>query len=262
MGRAFAEGLLRAGMVSHETLYLVERRNERRDALRAELGCSCEESVTTLDKSKYLMLAVKPQDLSTAAATIVPLLKPDTIVISLLAGVSTTVLREALGGHSAIIRAMPNLPAIIGAGMTAFYCVDAISQETQEEAARIFDGVGESLLLKNEQMLNAVTAISGSGPAYLYYFLHAWKAAAQELGFSEGEANILISQTLTGATWLWTDSDHDEEGLRGRVTSKGGTTEAAIKVLTEGDVAAIFRRAVRRAAERGADLEKLVKENL
>lgn len=261
MGRAFAEGLIRSGVVVPDALHLVERRAERREALIQELGCRCEESLSALN-SEYLLLAVKPQDLGESARICAPLLKKETIVVSLLAGVSISVLQKALNGHERIVRAMPNLPAIIGSGMTAFFCAEGLPAEKREEVQKIFDGVGESLELKREEMLNAATAISGSGPAYLYYLLSAWKAAAQDLGFSKSEANILISQTLTGAAWLWSDSDHDEDVLRARVASKGGTTEAAIRVLSEGDVAAILRRAIRRASERSAELEQLVRETL
>ncbi len=261
MGRAFAEGLIRSGIVSSDSLELVERRAERREALIQELGCRCSDSLTTLG-SDYLLLAVKPQDLGECAKVCAPLLKKDTVVISLLAGVSLNVLQKALNGHALVVRSMPNLPAIIGSGMTAFYCAPELPEKRREEVQKIFDAVGESLELKKEDMLNAATAISGSGPAYLYYVLNAWKAAAQDLGFSLAEANILIAQTLTGAAWLWADNDHDEDVLRARVASKGGTTEAAIRVLSEGDVAAIFRRAIRRASERSAELEQLVRETL
>lgn len=262
MGRAFAEGMLRGGVVSPESLRIVERREERRISLKSDLGCECFETIGDLANSGYVMLAMKPQDLAGAAAALAPLLKENQVVISLLAGVSLEVLQRALGGHQKMVRSMPNLPAVIGAGMTGYICAPSISETERGEVSRIFDAAGESLELDSEGLLNAFTAVAGSGPGYLYYIIEAWKDAALGLGFSSEQANILITQTLTGSLWLWSDSGNDEKELRKRVTSKGGTTEAAVSVLDQGQVAEIFQRALKRCAERSGELEQMVKERL
>ena len=262
MGRAFAAGLLSSEIVTAQSLTLVERREDRCISLKKEYNCGAFTNLVDAPKSEYLLLAIKPQDLQDAADSINAAISGETIVISILAGVSLQVLQKALNGHARIIRAMPNLPAIIAAGMTAFVATSQIKEEERAVITLFFSAVGEALELKDEQLLNGVTAISGSGPAYLYYFLQAWRLAAQDLGFSEKQANRLICQTVKGATELWEESDYNSDSLRQRVTSKGGTTEAAQRVLEESQVAAVFRRAINRAAARAEELELLVKETL
>jgi len=262
MGRAFAAGLLTNEIVTPQSLTLVERREDRCTTLKKEYNCRAFTRLVDAPKSDYLLLAIKPQDLQDASESINAALSAETIVISILAGVSLQVLQKALNGHARVVRAMPNLPAIIAAGMTAFVATDQIKEEEREVISQFFAAVGEAIELKDEKLLNGVTAISGSGPAYLYYFFQAWRLAAQDLGFNEKQANLLICQTVKGATELWEESDFNADSLRQRVTSKGGTTEAAHRVLEESQVAAVFRRAINRASARAEELELLVKETL
>jgi len=262
MGRAFLAGLLSNDIVTPQLLTIVERRADRCEALKSEFKCRAFTSLSDAPQSNYLLLAIKPQDLHAAAESICAAISPETTVISILAGVSLQVLQKALNGHAKLVRAMPNLPAIIGAGMTAFVATNVLKDQERLDIQQIFSAVGEVLELKDEKLLNGVTAVSGSGPAYVYYFLQAWRLAAQDLGLTEKQANRLICQTVKGATELWEESDYNSDSLRQRVTSKGGTTEAAHRVLEESQVAAVFRRAINRAATRAEELELLVKETL
>ena len=262
MGRAFAEGLLNGNVVMKESLLLIERRKERRESLVSELGCRCEEQLVSLRDARYLLLAVKPQDLAEAAAQIRPLLNDSVILISLLAGMPIEMLRTACGGHKRIVRAMPNLPAIIGAGVSGYICQGEYTVVEKGEIYTIFRAVGEVVELQDESLMNAVTAISGSGPAYVYYLIDAWTRAATQMGFSPEQARILIRQTLVGACQLWEQQSYDQKTLQARVTSKGGTTEAAIRHMHDQGLDTIFIAALEKARERGVELELLVREKV
>jgi pyrroline-5-carboxylate reductase len=262
MGRAFAEGVLNGSVVRKEELALIERREERAAVLRRDLECECWVGAAEAPLTQFLIIAIKPQDLARAAPSIQSLIGDNTIVISILAGVSSAVLRQTLATERPIVRAMPNLPATIGSGMTAYAIMGECSSLERENICAIFKAVGEALEVRDEKLLNAVTAVSGSGPAYIYYYIQAWRNAALDLGFNEAEANVLIAQTIKGATELWEESGYHADTLRQRVTSKGGTTEAAQKVLDEAQSGVVLRRAINRAAQRAIELEQLVKEAL
>ena len=146
--------------------------------------------------------------------------------------------------------------------MSAYILAPQVVIADRDPVARIFDAVGESLEVNDEDLLNGFTAIAGSGPAYLYYLIESWREAACSLGFSREDSEKLITQTITGSLWLWTDSGNDEEGLRQRVTSKGGTTEAALAVFDQGKLKEIFKQGILRASARSAELEKLVREKM
>jgi pyrroline-5-carboxylate reductase len=262
MGRAFAEGLLRAKVVTENNLYLVERRKERREQILNDLGLESQSMLSNLNNCKYLLLAVKPQDLSAAAESIRPVLSEECTIISILAGTPISILQQAFVGHNKIVRAMPNLPAIIGSSMSAYYCSGNILESEKNQIKIIFKAIGETLELQTEELLNAVTALSGSGPAYLYYIIDAWTNAALELGFSAEEASLLIEKTLRGSIDLWATTQHDHLSLQQRVASKGGTTEAAISIFDQNKFKEIFITAISRAHERAEELEALVRGDL
>jgi pyrroline-5-carboxylate reductase len=163
-----------------------------------------------------------------------------------------------LGGHRRLVRTMPNTPALIGAGITGLCADDSVDLEGREMAERILSAVGRTLWIQDESMMDAVTAISGSGPAYVFYFIEALETAATELGFDEASARMLAIETFVGAAKLAENSTDPVSVLRERVTSKGGTTEAALKSFTADGIAAAILRGTQAANARGRELGELM----
>jgi pyrroline-5-carboxylate reductase len=209
--------------------------------------------------SDTLVLAVKPQDMQAGLASLAGSVRGK-LVISIAAGVTLDALSNWLDGHRRIVRCMPNTPALIGAGITGLYAAPDVDAGEREKAEKILRAVGDVVWLPEERLLDPVTAVSASGPAYVFWFIEQLAAAARELGIPAAEAQKLALHTALGATQLAVSSQHSPAELRQQVTSKGGTTEAALRVFDEEKLAERFRRAVaaasRRATELGVELGK------
>ena len=209
------------------------------------------------EDAQIIVLAVKPQILPTvckALASIIQKTKP--LVISVAAGVLETTINQALGNNLPVVRCMPNTPALVQAGATGLYANNAVTEEQRNEAEAILRAVGITLWFKDEQQLNAVTAVSGSGPAYFFLVMEAMQKSALQLGLNNDEARLLVLQTAMGAAKLALESNDDAGTLRKRVTSKGGTTEAALNVLHEGGLTELFHQALTAAEQRSIKLAK------
>ncbi|HND89358.1 MAG TPA: pyrroline-5-carboxylate reductase dimerization domain-containing protein, partial [Saprospiraceae bacterium] len=195
-----------------------------------------------------------PQDSGRLFEEIRDLVEPGQVFLSIMAGVRMDSIAATLNVHK-IIRAMPNLPAQIGAGVTAFTSTDAVTRIELVTVQNLLNTTGKTLYIEREDMIDAATAISGSGPAYVYYFMNAMIQAAGQMGFSESEAELLVSQTFTGAVDLYNKADLSCEGWIAKVASKGGTTEAALRVFRETalheDIVAGANAALQRAKELG-----------
>lgn len=207
-----------------------------------------------LNASEAVVLAVKPQQMREAAAAIAPHLQQP-LVLSIAAGVRAASIAGWLATDR-IVRAMPNMPALIRAGITAAVALPEVNAEQKSLAGKILGAVGDVIWLDDEAMLDAVTAISGSGPAYVFYFIEAMQAAAREMGLNDAHARALTVQTFIGAAQLAEQSPDSIDQLRARVTSKGGTTAAALEVLSANGVSDAIMRAIivaqRRARELGS----------
>jgi len=203
--------------------------------------------------SDCIVLAVKPQQLREVARTLKPLLAAQ-LVITLAAGVRVTDLARWLGGYPRIVRVMPNTPALALAGVSGLHAGRAVNAAGRAAAERVLGAVGKTLWLEREDDLDAVTAVSGSGPAYVYYFIEALERAARELGLAADAAHILSLETFAGAVKLAAQAGEPPETLRSRVTSKGGTTERALASLDADRVKDAIVRAVKAAAERSREL--------
>jgi pyrroline-5-carboxylate reductase len=203
-----------------------------------------------------IVLAVKPQHVRVAATALHPLLTcpPLPVVLSIAAGIRIAHLTRWLGGHNRIVRAMPNTPALVGKGISGAFAAPAVDAAGRARAAAALEAAGDVVWVDDEAMLDAVTAVSGSGPAYVYYFLEALEAAALELGFAHADARRLAYATFAGATALAQASRDEPATLRAQVTSKGGTTERAIGLLDADAVKAKIVAAVKAAAERAREL--------
>ncbi len=202
--------------------------------------------------SDIIIFAVKPQQLRAVAQQLATLLKGQ-LLISIAAGIRAVDLARWLGTQN-VVRAMPNTPALIRSGMTGLYALPTVGKAQREQAQSILAAVGEILWVQDEDMLDAVTAVSGSGPAYVFYFIEAMQQAARELGFNAEEARRLSLATFLGASKLASGSDEDVSVLRARVTSKNGTTERALLSMASDQVAEHIVQAARAAHARSREM--------
>ncbi len=200
-----------------------------------------------------IVLAIKPQQMREVARTLAPAIKAQ-LIVSIAAGIRCGDLARWLGPAARIVRAMPNTPALVNAGISGLYAMPEVTAVQRQDAERILAAVGQTFWVEREADLDAVTAVSGSGPAYVFYFIEALEQAARELGLSPEVARQSALATFAGAVKLAVATDVDPATLRARVTSKGGTTERAIGVLDAAAVKDAIERAVRAAAERAAEM--------
>jgi pyrroline-5-carboxylate reductase len=253
-----------AGLVGQDfppaDILVIERLPELRRRLSENYGIECAAEVGPAAlAADLLVLAVKPQQMQAALAPFVGRLK-HSIVLSIAAGLTLEVLSRWLGGYRRIIRAMPNTPAQIGAGMSGLCALPEVTLNERLAAERVLGSAGETLWVEDEAMMDALTAVSGSGPAYLFLFIEALEAAAAELGFAPEAARQLAVSTTLGAARLAAGAEEPVGVLRQRVTSKGGTTEAALAVMQEKGVAAGIVAGVKAAAARSRELARQLGE--
>jgi pyrroline-5-carboxylate reductase len=200
-----------------------------------------------------IVLAVKPQQLSIVARELAPLLS-DHLVISIAAGIRAKDISRWMGGYGRVVRAMPNTPALIRAAVTGLYALPGVDAEGRAHAETILGAVGSVLWCEQEELLDAVTAVSGSGPAYVFYFIEAMQQAGIELGLNTAQTRQLSIETFLGAAKLAIQSKEDAAALRAQVTSPGGTTERAIASLENDDVKNAIVRAANKAYQRSREL--------
>lgn len=253
MSSALIGGLLQQGYPARQ-IRVVEISAEGREKIKHEFEV---EAVAELAKgvsdSDVILLAVKPQQLSTVAQELAALLR-EHLVISIAAGIRATDISRWMGGYERVVRAMPNTPALIRAAVTGLYALPGVSVEEKYNAETILSAVGSVLWCDREELLDAVTAVSGSGPAYVFYFIEAMQNAGQELGLNAAQARQLSLATFLGATGLASQSGDDVVTLRARVTSQGGTTERAIQALENDGVKRAIVHAIHVANQRSHEL--------
>ncbi|MEO8133978.1 MAG: pyrroline-5-carboxylate reductase [Betaproteobacteria bacterium] len=254
MGCALVGGLLAQGQFP-DTLTVIETDAAAQARLHGEFGVSVASALSAdvAAKADAMVLAVKPQHLRGAALSLAPFLTAQ-LIVSIAAGVRIADLSRWLGGYVRVVRAMPNTPALLRLGIAGLFAHPAVTARERERAEEIMNAVGQSLWCEREQQLDAVTAVSGSGPAYIFYVLEAMITAAETLGFTAAQARQLAYSTAAGATALAAQSSDPATVLRAQVTSKGGTTEAAVAVLDQYAVKAAFMAAIRAADARAAEL--------
>ena len=206
-----------------------------------------------MQRCEIFVLAVKPQDAKTALASIAGTIAGK-LLLSIAAGVTLDTLSRWLGGHRKIVRCMPNTPSLIGAGIAGLYALPEVSAEEKLAAERILAAVGEVVWVGEERLLDPVTAVSASGPAYVFWVIEQLAASAEKLGVPSEVSRKLALHTVLGAAKLAASSSETPATLRRNVTSKGGTTEAALKVFEEERLAERFRRAVEAASRRATEL--------
>jgi pyrroline-5-carboxylate reductase len=235
-------------------LLVVEVDSNARTRITAAFGVKAIEApATALAEADAFVLAVKPQLMRDVAKSIAPYTE-NALVLTIAAGIRLADLSRWLGGHERLIRAMPNMPALVHAGVTGLFAPPAVSDDDRQAAQVLLSAVGATIWFEHEPDLDAVTAVSGSGPAYVFYALEALEEAARELGIAEGAARSLALRTFVGAAKLAIERGEGPAALRAQVTSKGGTTERAIEVLERAKVKAHFIEAVKAACERSREL--------
>jgi pyrroline-5-carboxylate reductase len=253
MASALVGGLLKQGWPAGE-LCVVEIDPRARAALSSQFGVGVVADIPErLGPREVVVLAIKPQHMLQVARDLRPRLGAQ-LVVTIAAGVRTRDLSRWLGGYDQIVRVMPNTPALVLAGISALYAIPAVGADARAHADRILSAVGPTIWLEREELMDAVTAVSGSGPAYVFYFMEAIMQAAEELGLSSEQARRLTLETFYGAASLARQSSESPAALRIRVTSKGGTTERALSAM---EAAAIKRHlvdAVKQAADRSREL--------
>ncbi|MCC7487646.1 MAG: pyrroline-5-carboxylate reductase [Burkholderiales bacterium] len=253
MASAMIGGLLAQGWGAAD-LCVVEIAAPARERLGREFGVRALPALdTAAAAADCIVLAVKPQQLREAARALAPGLVAQ-LVVSIAAGIRSTDLSRWLGGYRRVVRVMPNTPALVRAGISGLYAPPEVGAGDRARAEGVLAAVGATVWVERERDLDAVTAVSGSGPAYVFYFIEALEQAARELGLPADTARRLALETFRGAARLALASPDPVATLRERVTSKGGTTERALKTMDSDGVGAAIARAVRAAAERSREL--------
>jgi pyrroline-5-carboxylate reductase len=253
MASALIGGLL-AGRLGPGDIRVVDPSDSQRTVLSQRFGVGVFASAdAAVPGSDVTVLSVKPQQMREAATAIAPLVGAQ-LVISVAAGIRATDLSRWLNGHARLVRAMPNTPALIGLGVTGLAAFPGLGADDRARADEILRAVGQTVWVDHEGLLDAVTAVSGSGPAYVFHFIEAMLAGARALGLDEAQARALTLGTFTGAARLAAESDEPPSVLRERVTSKGGTTAAALAVMSERGIAGHIADAMAAACKRSVEL--------
>jgi len=257
MAEAIVRGMVARGVVPAAHVTVSDPSEARRSLLANGFGVRATDSNhEVVAASGIVVLAVKPQMMAQALTPVASAFRPDHLVISIAAGLRTETLDALCGRIPAIVRVMPNTPALVGMGVSVLCAGPRATVSHLHLADALFATVGTTLQVE-EDMMDAVTAVSGSGPAYVFYWMEAMLKAASDLGFAPAQARQLVYETLAGAAALAKASEDMPEVLRARVTSKGGTTEAAINHLEATRVREHLADAVKAAAERSRALSRL-----
>jgi pyrroline-5-carboxylate reductase len=259
LGQAIARGAIASGIAAPSEIGAI-------DPAAAQLARAREHGLRmaearNIGESEIVLLAVKPQSFAEAAAEIGAIAADGPLVVPVMAGVRSNAIRDALGGAARVVRAMPNTPAAVGRAVTAIASDADVVEEDFARVEQLFASIGKTVRVP-EALFDAVTAVSASGPAFVFRFLEAWTAAAEELGLPEDKAAVLARETLIGAAALLEKSADEPQVLRARVTSKGGTTAAGLARMEDaaprgGGIDALLLETLRAARDRGAELGKL-----
>jgi len=258
MAEALIKGIITADVYAPENVFISDIRAERLTFLAEKYSVVPVESNAELAaKVDTIVLSIKPQNMTDALESIKDTFRQACLVISIAAGIKVANIAAVLG-DVAIVRVMPNTPALIGEGASAMFANER-AKPMLEKARTIFSSVGKAVIVDDEDLIDAVTAVSGSGPAYYFLLMEEMIKAGVELGLPEDVAKDLVLQTAKGAGLLAVEADKNGESpaeLRRKVTSPGGTTEAALKVFAEGRISELISAAIIRARDRGRELAK------
>lgn len=262
MGGALVRGLIARGLAP-QSIRVGEALEARRVALAEELGVRVSaDNRETVEGADVVVLAVKPQDMAMTVRPLAPAFaRRPPLVVSIAAGIRVSDISGWCGAGIAVVRAMPNRPALNGAGATAIYAPAGLAAAHRQLAEEVLGAVGTTVWVPDEPALDVVTALSGSGPAYFFLLAELMTEAAVKLGLPHDSAQELAIQTLFGSGRMARDSDGDLARLRAEVTSKGGTTEAALRVFDGANLRGIVAAALQAATDRGREMAQAFGEN-
>ena len=256
MGLAYAKAVVRSEFFSIDNLMIADPNAAKFKELQQITRFDLFENVADcLSEAAQLLIAVKPYHATGLMADLKPMMKEDQLVVSIMAGVTIQSIQEGLGVHK-VVRAMPNLPAQVGKGLTSFTSSIEVSRLELSTVQQLLNTTGKSVYLDTENDIDASTGISGSGPAYVFYFMQSMLEAAQKMGFSDHDSKVLVSQTFEGAVELFNQSDLSPESWMDRVASKGGTTRAALDSMEDNNVKERIKEAAYAAFNRAVELGK------
>jgi pyrroline-5-carboxylate reductase len=254
MGRAMIGGLLQRGHPP-QCVTVADPIIAARSALVRDFGVNeAPDNITAVAAADIVVLAVKPQQMRSVVQSLAPALAHRPLVLSIAAGITTTSLAQWCGITLPLVRAMPNTPALVGRGATGAFATPSTLPTAREQAVALLSAIGYVVWVDDETQLDAVTALSGSGPAYFFLLLECLEGAAVELGLPVATARALALETALGAAELAHRSPHNPAELRAQVTSKGGTTERALQVFNAGDLRGLVKQALTAAAARAREL--------
>ncbi len=257
MGLTFARSFLKTLIVTADNMLILEKSLKKAEELKKlNIGVVYGEPGNYIKDADLIILAVKPQDTKHLFSIIRGYIDHQQVILSIMAGVKIDTIANQLGTDK-IIRAMPNLPAQIGVGMTVFTSSASVTRIELVTVQNLLNSTGKSIYKEKEAMIDAATAISGSGPAYIFYFMQALINAGNKMGFTQAESELLTYQTFRGAIDLFNKFDFSCEEWISKVSSKGGTTEAAFALLNEKDVSEKFQMAINQALVRAQELSEL-----
>jgi len=257
MGMAFANAFLKYDLVKTSDFLLIEKSPERMEALRESFRPGVMTGVIDQQLGGYdlVILSIKPQDFNTVGASLKEVLTPEQVVLSIMAGISIDRIRETLN-HARVVRAMPNTPAMLGMGITAYTATAEVEAAQLRRVENLINATGRSVYLENEEMLDAVTALSGSGPAYFFYLVKAMIEAGKQMGFEESVSALLVKQTMLGSYHLINNAEKSLDELIQAVASKGGTTEAALNKFGEKSIDRNLQEGIIAARDRSKELAR------
>ena len=254
MGKTFAQSFLNAHIIKQHQLHILEKDAEKVDVLNnLNIGTAHFEPGEYISEAEIIILAVKPQDVKELYPILKPFMHADQIILSIMAGIRMSDIKRH-SGATRIVRAMPNLPCQVGKGATAYIATKEVPSKDIAFIQLLLETTGLAIQVEEEDKLDAVTAISGSGPAYVFYFMEAMILAGIQMGFSREASTQLVTQTFTGSVQLFLDNDNSCEEWIKRVSSKGGTTEAALAVFNQHDVKNAIGKGLLRAESRAKEL--------
>jgi pyrroline-5-carboxylate reductase len=262
MASSLIGGLL-ADHIDPKQISVADNNDSQRENLAARYGISTSaDNQATAAGTDVVILAIKPQQLKAVTEELAPTIQQDhSLVISIAAGIRSEDIDNWLGGNTAVVRAMPNTPALIQTGATALFANAQVSSEQKDLAESILRAAGLTLWVNDESQMDAVTALSGSGPAYFFRIMEAIETAGVELGLTKETAHLLTLQTALGAAKMALESRESVATLRKQVTSPGGTTEQGLNAMDEHNIDAVFSDVLKAARDRSEELANLLGKN-
>lgn len=256
MGLTYAEGMSKSKLLKKKNIMVLDKSKEKlKELKKIAYFDTFERLEDCVPKADVIFLAVKPFNALSVFETIKPIVHPQQVVVSIMAGITIESIQEFTGLEK-VVRAMPNLPAKIGKGLTSFVISSQVSRIEMLTIESLLETTGKSIQVSNENLIDASTGISGSGPAYVFYFMQSMMEAALKMGFSKKDSTVLVSQTFLGAIELFNQSNLSPNSWMEKVASKGGTTRAALDSMEDNNINELIKEAAFAAFSRAVELGK------